>query len=603
MSEVFIGNFLRTILTMSICGSVIALLLFALRPVIKDKASKAAQYYLWLIVIAQLIIPFSASLPVNRTLTAPSGATAGSSYEVMFPQYNRPVYSMRDALDRYAFSTEEEMNRVADVANSVGVGSPMVSEAQNRLPVNVIDILMVLWPIGAALFLLITLSSYFAFVRNLKKGLIPTDIQAEVRARRIPVYKSSSVKTPMLIGVFRARIVLPDKDYEPAQLNSILQHEITHLKRHDLLIKWLTVFANAIHWFNPLVYLVRKEMNRACELSCDEAVIKQLNLNERQIYGDTLISVVADSRYPVGVVSTTMCEDKKKLKERLKSIMNYKQSTKIAACLTVVLALTLTVSAIAMSASTADRTERGTIKLDSTKLSDMPVDAIMKGIMDITGAKSDDIVLSMDGTYDFRISPDYQWDELANTLRILVSMKETGGAPYICYQVQFDSRECDIDIFRIGESPAPQYSYKLRHLLDALKHIPTDILNAAFDSPPDMIMIHGSRDEKIESGRPMIYYDVNGVKSESGWLQHLAITPMYGDEDGGTQGVSSDVVHLFYSDPDSPESPVKVRSTLPVLYNADFDGDGFLDEIRGGTMTNSNNVVAAGIEMKVGCVC
>ena len=121
----------------------------------------------------------------------------------------------------------------------------------------------------------------------------------------------------------------------------------------------------------------------------------------------------------------------------------------------------------------------------------------------------------------------------------------------------------------LEEGSAPEYYYKLRVLLDALKYIPTEALNAAFDSPPDMIMIHGNRYEKIEPGRPFIYYDANGVKPEGGWLQHLEITPMYGDRDGGTHGVSSDIVHLFYSEPDLHESletgPAPSSDSMPAF--------------------------------------
>nr|WP_242832484.1 M56 family metallopeptidase [Desulfosporosinus orientis] len=69
---------------------------------------------------------------------------------------------------------------------------------------------------------------------------------------------------------------------------------------------------------------MRREIDRACELSCDEAVIKELDNNGRQGYGDTLIAVAADTKSPKTIVSTTMCEEKKALKERLSAIMKHK---------------------------------------------------------------------------------------------------------------------------------------------------------------------------------------------------------------------------------------------------------------------------------------
>ncbi|MCI8695960.1 MAG: hypothetical protein HFH99_04160 [Lachnospiraceae bacterium] len=83
----------------------------------------------------------------------------------------------------------------------------------------------------------------------------------------------------------------------------------------------------AVHWFNPLVHFVRREMNKACELACDESVIKRLDRKGMQQYGDTLIAVAADSirKMPLSV---TMFEDKKNLKERLGAIMKHKKYPK-----------------------------------------------------------------------------------------------------------------------------------------------------------------------------------------------------------------------------------------------------------------------------------
>ena len=64
-------------------------------------------------------------------------------------------------------------------------------------------------------------------------------------------------------------------------------------------------FVGAIHWFNPFIYLVRREMNKACELACDESVIKKFDIREMQLYGDTLIAVAADSIKKTSLPITT----------------------------------------------------------------------------------------------------------------------------------------------------------------------------------------------------------------------------------------------------------------------------------------------------------
>ena len=106
----------------------------------------------------------------------------------------------------------------------------------------------------------------------------------------------------------------------------------------------------SIHWFNPLIYIIRKEINHACELACDEFVIKELKPLERQEYGDTLITVAAEAKYPVGVLQVTMSESKRGLKDRLASIMGYKKKTKVIIALSIVLVIGLIFGAMKLGA-------------------------------------------------------------------------------------------------------------------------------------------------------------------------------------------------------------------------------------------------------------
>jgi hypothetical protein len=158
----------------------------------------------------------------------------------------------------------------------------------------------------------------------------------------------------MLIGILHPMIMLPEKQYSDTQLQNILLHELTHLRRHDIIMKWLSVLAGALHWFNPIVYLVRREIDRACELACDEAVIMNLDDNGKQNYGDTLIAVVAEHKTPKTVLSTTMGEEKKVLKERLTAIMRNKKRSHITILISAVLLIAVAGTAIALGAGSSD---------------------------------------------------------------------------------------------------------------------------------------------------------------------------------------------------------------------------------------------------------
>jgi len=172
--------------------------------------------------------------------------------------------------------------------------------------------------------------------------------------RRIPLlYRNPLAATPMLVGVFHPAIILPDREYTNEQLRAVLLHELTHLRRKDVLVKWLTVLVSALHWFNPIVWLVRREIDCACELSCDEAVIRNLDTDGKQNYGETLLYVAADSKTPHAVLSTTMCEEKKALKERLGAIMKSKKHTRLAIIVSVVLIIAIGGTAVVLGAGRA----------------------------------------------------------------------------------------------------------------------------------------------------------------------------------------------------------------------------------------------------------
>lgn len=338
------NDVMRALITMSAVATVLALILFALKPVVKNRLSKSFQYYSWLVVAVLLVVPIQISLPTAADNNAQTGEVTGRSF-----------VTIRNTVDLYVITTNELIERA--YSEGVEPSQDVVQYAKLNSPFSMwLTALALLWPLGIVVFLLINIIGYSRFCISLKKRNVPAsagDIRLlfSLCRKRPPVlFRNTVAATPMLIGVFRPMIVLPNQEYQEAQLRNILTHELTHLKRGDLLIKWFMMLINTAHWFNPLIYFVRREMSRACELSCDESVIKKLDKVGKQSYGDTLISVVAENPGSFGALSTTMCEEKKTLKERLVSIMKYKSKSKRIIALSVFLLIMLSVCALALSA-------------------------------------------------------------------------------------------------------------------------------------------------------------------------------------------------------------------------------------------------------------
>ena len=75
-------------------------------------------------------------------------------------------------------------------------------------------------------------------------------------------------------------------------MRMILLHELTHYRRGDVMVKWLSIFVNAVHWFNPLAYLLSANVSEACEVSCDMSVTKNMSEREQKLYMKTILELV-----------------------------------------------------------------------------------------------------------------------------------------------------------------------------------------------------------------------------------------------------------------------------------------------------------------------
>jgi beta-lactamase regulating signal transducer with metallopeptidase domain len=312
MSELF-----RAVAVMSITGTCLAALLFALKPIIKNRLSKAVQYYMWLIALAMLLVPVSRLVVLPEQSSLPLAVTP------------------ERAVTQYVITSEEELDRVGGIPVSQNANqNSMEYIQQSQSPISaVISVFTIFYPLGVLMVLGYYIAGFAVFAGYFSRRNIPApekeyELLKELRGKGgVPkLYRSPLASTPMLIGLLRPKIILPEREYSDAQLHAILTHELMHLRRMDILVRWLSVIACAVHWFNPIVWLVRREIDRVCELSCDEAVIKNLDPKGRQRYGDTLIYAAADCKTPRVVITTTMCEEKRNLKERLSAIQNAEKS-------------------------------------------------------------------------------------------------------------------------------------------------------------------------------------------------------------------------------------------------------------------------------------
>lgn len=359
------NDVLKVTLSLSLSGSLLILIFFAGRYFLKDKLSRQWQYYIWLIVIARLLLPFAPETNVTGSFlrmlenaAVPISVQAETDGSADLPEDS--------ALDDPAPGSEQ--------TGETGYGTQPALPSDSRPFWDIILLLKnnlwLVWLVTALILLIRKVTVYQSFVRYVKAGLTPvSDVallnrlavigkQAGVN-RPVELCVNPLISSPLLIGFFRPCIVLPDQNLSDRDFLYTALHELTHFKRFDLFYKWLVQVTVCLHWYNPLVFLMGREINRACEFSCDEAVVSGLESNSLQDYGKTLLNAMTAAGKLTGTTaSVTLSGNKKLLKERLDAIMKFKRKSKKAAGAAVLLSCVLFCGAVYAGAYTADR-DRG----------------------------------------------------------------------------------------------------------------------------------------------------------------------------------------------------------------------------------------------------
>ncbi|MGN0695269.1 MAG: M56 family metallopeptidase [Oscillospiraceae bacterium] len=129
--------------------------------------------------------------------------------------------------------------------------------------------------------------------------------------------------TPFAMGIFRAKIILPSEEFSEKEIGFILRHEVTHIRRRDILIKLLLMIFRCINWFDPLAYIMVKNAYEDMEITCDERASKGFSDEEREEYSRTILKGVSRAKYPA--VTTYLSPTAKLTKKRISAVMTVKK--------------------------------------------------------------------------------------------------------------------------------------------------------------------------------------------------------------------------------------------------------------------------------------
>ena len=286
MNELFLK-----IINMSISASWLVLAVLLLRFVLK-KAPKWVNVLLWGIVAVRLAFPFSIESALSLI---PSAETIPPNIGMnTTPTINSGINAINNAV-----------NPIISQSNT-----PMAGASVNPLQIT-IGIFEYIWIFGMIALALYTAISYWRLHRKVDTAVRYKD----------NIFQSENVKSPFVLGIIKPRIYLPF-NMNGQDLEHVVAHEQAHIHRKDHWWKPLGFLLLTIHWFNPLMWLAYVLLCRDIELACDEKVIKELGNEQRADYMQALVACSVNRRM---IAACPLAFGEVGVKERVKSVMNYKK--------------------------------------------------------------------------------------------------------------------------------------------------------------------------------------------------------------------------------------------------------------------------------------
>lgn len=336
--ETFLLNLLKT----SLLGSLAILAMLVLKPLWRERYRAKTRCWLWLALAVFLLLPVDFSVK-----NAPVQAAPPKDYTLFVGTDKTAIQSTDNLFGDMAEKSGQSPAQVRDTIIQRPVTNP---EQKTTRYIPVTTILFYGYLAGAAAFLLYQGVSYALFrrtVRRWKRDVARADYAAMLSntARDLGVSAPEmivceAISTPAVTGLLRPRLLLPHEHYDVQELRYILRHELCHLKRRDMLFKLVLLAANAMHWFNPVVYLMLRQADEDIELACDSAATDGLELPERAAYSRTLLAAVQSS---VRALPATTCfgGTVERLKRRITNVLGAQKKRGLGV-VALVLALTFT---------------------------------------------------------------------------------------------------------------------------------------------------------------------------------------------------------------------------------------------------------------------
>ncbi len=404
MKEIFL-DYLET----SAIVSVVILAVALLSAIIDKRFTAKWKYWIWLIIAFVLIFPIAPNIEINKIEVPIPDRVINSPYEEMYrPEIHFDSVPMAPSTDPNPnLSTENspetfEQQQVVFEHVDREDKEPVMSTGP-IVTVSLLDIIAVIWALGAVGFFAWNLITYAFFKYRMNTYDLPDDgneraVLASVKEKlkikkEIKMLLCDNITSPMVMGIVNPKVILPFEEYDDGELYFILCHELTHYKRHDILYKSLLLLANALHWFNPAVWLLRKLAGSDLEISCDSLVVEKGDISLRKRYSETILASVHRENVACSAFMTHFYGGKKTLKKRFENIFNQGKRRRGTAAFIIVIGV-IAIMGVTVSCSIAEQNTPKVYEIPAP--TEEKFEKIEEMLSDIEAVKADEEAVFID---------------------------------------------------------------------------------------------------------------------------------------------------------------------------------------------------------------
>lgn len=322
---------LNTLFEITIYSAVLFAAVTGFKLAFKNKLSPALHFTLWFLVIARLCIPM----------------TIESGFHLFTVEQEKPL--VQQQIPEASTFDAPTPAATREAAPSEALRSEAPAPVQEPLPaadspkpvftIASADALIALWVAGMAFRAAALLFGERRLRLAMAHNTLPTDARmrdiydaccAELGiAHKLPLQSMAGIYSPALTVSLKPMILLPANITDTltdAQLACALRHELTHYRRRDHLLMLLLRLLTCVYWFNPIVWLMKRELMKDMETACDSAVTARLNGTERREYAMTLLALFSQPCRANSVLGMALSSAEKDAERRVRGVFGAHRS-------------------------------------------------------------------------------------------------------------------------------------------------------------------------------------------------------------------------------------------------------------------------------------